>query len=142
MHLSASILRHIRLYHLSVLSYTLGGCPRNAFGSLSRRDRGFSEDLSHKPRHRAGATNAVCQPQLDKLRLSLYCRGLGKRQEITYPPPLPFDRLRERSLGKLFPAGSLKWIAFSDSLLGGCFFWIAQRGEDARQRFARNGVNL
>jgi predicted nucleic-acid-binding protein len=32
---------------------------------------------------------------------------LGKRQEITYPPPLPFDRLRERSLGKLFPAGSL-----------------------------------
>jgi hypothetical protein len=23
---------------------------------------------------------------------------------------LPFDRLRERSLGKLFPGGSLKWI--------------------------------
>jgi hypothetical protein len=46
-----------------------------------------------KPRHRAGTTNAVCQPQLDKLRLSLHCRGLGKRQEITYPLPLPFDRL-------------------------------------------------
>jgi hypothetical protein len=31
------------------MTFPLGGCPRNAFDSLSRRDRGFSEaiNLSH-----------------------------------------------------------------------------------------------